>query len=111
MSALDLYRTKRGAYVDTCSEPDCNRQGRVKLTICGHIVPNSRKTSIDRQEILCLQCAEEAQEIWDRYSGKTAHDLLSGSQVERCDGVEMLREIGYSAKEAAEAAREVREAA
>lgn len=111
MSALEFTPTKRGQYVYTCSESCCNRQGRFKLTICGHIVPTFRPSAIDRQEILCPAHAKEAQEIWDRYSGKTARSLLSGSAAERADGIEALRDLGYCPERAAEAAREVRAAA
>lgn len=111
VTALEFHPTKRGAYVDTCSEPDCKRQGRVKLSIAGHVVPNTRKTSIDHQEILCAQCGNRAKEIWDHYSGKTARSLLSGSAAERADGIEELRDLGYCPERAAEAAREVRAAA
>lgn len=117
MSALTLHRIPKGsAFSYTCEEPDCNKKGRYRLEMAGYPVLSWRSVGRPEQAQLCEGCGRQARKLWRELNGEQAEQetraavgLLAGTRVQRVDGIDALRVLGYSAEAVAQALKQVGE--
>jgi hypothetical protein len=107
VSALYLYKTSASG--GACREPQCGNAGRYQLFLAGH-----RCDSNFGPEVVCKKHAREIARLFADLAPPEetivdALEAIRGTAAERCDAIELLRDIGYGPDAIARAVKGVAE--